>query len=204
MFDTKKHWENIYTEKKPTEVSWYQPNPGMSLKLIGETGVLKESRIIDVGGGASLLVDRLLDQGFKHVSVLDISEKALQQSRQRLGPLAEKVNWIVADITVFAPDLTYGLWHDRAVFHFLTEKSDREKYAACAAKAIPPGGYLILAAFAKDGPNQCSNLTVRQYDAGLVREEFGAGFEIAREEAETHQTPWGKGQRFNYYLLRKK
>lgn len=198
MFDAKTHWEKIYDEKKPNEVSWYQTNPERSLKLILENSPYQDARLIDVGGGASLLVDRLLEQGFTNVSVLDISEKALELSKLWLGPPAGKVNWIVEDVTAFTPQSKYDLGHDRAVFHFLTEKVERERYVACASRAITKDGALILAAFAKDGPNMCSNLNVRQYDAELVREEFGADFEWVKEEEEIHQTPWGKDQKFNY------
>jgi 2-polyprenyl-3-methyl-5-hydroxy-6-metoxy-1,4-benzoquinol methylase len=204
MFDPKTHWEKIYSEKKPTEVSWYQQNPERSLKLILENCPYKDARIIDVGGGASLLEDCLLEQGFTNVSVLDISENALELSKQRLGTQAGKVNWIVENVTLFSPRGKYDLWHDRAVFHFLIEKADRDKYVACASRAIVKGGVLILAAFSKDGPNMCSNLNVRQYDAELVREEFGTDFEWVKEEEETHQTPWGKDQKFRYFVLRKK
>ncbi len=204
MFDRKTHWEKIYGEKKPNEVSWYQENPQKSLDLITSTDVSKEEPVIDVGGGASLLVDMLLEQGFQNVTVLDISEKALQYAQQRLGELEGKVKWLVSDITEFESTEKFGLWHDRAVFHFLTEKIDREKYVARVRRSLKKGGYLILSAFAKDGPDKCSNLNVRQYDAALVREEFGEGFDLLQETSEIHQTPWGKDQKFEYFLLKRK
>jgi ubiquinone/menaquinone biosynthesis C-methylase UbiE len=204
MFDRKAHWEKIYGEKKPHEVSWYQSNPQKSLELIASTGISKEEPVIDVGGGASLLVDMLLEKGFQNVTVLDISEKALQYAQQRLGELEGKVKWLVSDITEFESTEKFGLWHDRAVFHFLTEKIDRDKYFARVKRSLKKGGFLILCAFAKDGPDKCSNLNVRQYDASLVREEFGEGFDLLQETSEIHQTPWGKDQKFEYFLLKRK
>jgi 2-polyprenyl-3-methyl-5-hydroxy-6-metoxy-1,4-benzoquinol methylase len=203
MFNKRNHWEKIYSEKKPTEVSWYQQNPEKSLNLIASIAVSKDDRIIDVGGGASVLVDGLLEKGFKNISVLDISENALSYAKQRLGALGGNVNWVVSDATEFSPQDKYDIWHDRAVFHFLTEKADREKYVSCLMKAVKKGGFLILATFAKDGPNRCSDLDVRQYNAGLVLEEFGAEFVLIREMEEFHKTPWGKDQRFNYFLLKR-
>jgi SAM-dependent methyltransferase len=203
MLDRKEHWEKIYAEKKPTEVSWYQQKPEKSLGLINAVSASKDASIIDMGGGASLLVDRLLDAGFKHVSVLDISENALKYTKQRLGPLAGKVHWIVSDATSFSSGEKYDIWHDRAVFHFLTEKIDREKYVSRTRESLKKGGFLILAVFAKDGPDKCSHLPVRQYDSALVMEEFEEDFELTQELTEVHRTPWGKDQKFNYFLLKK-
>jgi SAM-dependent methyltransferase len=203
MFNRKEHWEKIYSDKKPDEVSWYQANPEKSLELINSVRVSFEDRIIDVGGGASLLVDQLLEKGFRNLSVLDISENALRHAKQRLGHNSSKIKWIIGDATLFIPQEKYDIWHDRAVFHFLTESTDREKYISAVKECLKKGGFLILAAFAKDGPDRCSNLPVRQYDADLLQAEFGTGFELVRVSVETHQTPWGKGQKFNYFLLRK-
>ncbi len=163
----------------------------------------KDASVIDVGGGTSVLVDLLLEAGFKQVSVLDISENALKYAKRRLGPLAGKVHWIETDATTFVSEEKYDVWHDRAVFHFLTEKADRERYVSRVRDSLKKGGSLILAAFAKDGPDKCSNLNVRQYDSALVKEEFGEGFELAQELTEVHRTPWGKDQKFNYFLLKK-
>lgn len=203
MFDRKEHWEKIYSEKKPTEVSWYQQKSEKSLELINAVSMSKDASVIDVGGGTSVLVDLLLEAGFKQVSVLDISENALKYAKRRLGPLAGKVHWIETDATTFVSEEKYDVWHDRAVFHFLTEKADREKYVSRVRDSLKKGGSLILAAFAKDGPDKCSNLNVRQYDSALVKEEFGEGFELAQELTEVHRTPWGKDQKFNYFLLKK-
>ena len=199
----KEHWEKIYAEKKPGEVSWFQQNPEKSLELILSISSPQDDRIIDVGGGASVLVDKLLKNGFHFISVLDISEKALQYTKERLGSLADKITWITEDVTTFNPTANFDLWHDRAVFHFLTEKEDREKYVSAVKKSLKKDGYLIIATFAKDGPDKCSNLPVRQYDLALVQEELGNDFQLVRETFETHVTPWGKPQKFSYFLFKK-
>lgn len=203
MGGRKELWEKIYSEKKPNEVSWFQTSPEKSLELVKLAGTSKDGYVIDVGGGASVLVDRLLDGGFEDITVLDISSAALEYAKNRLGEMAKQVKWVVADVTQFHPTEKYDLWHDRAVFHFLTEIPDRKKYADIVNRAVKPGGYLILASFATDGPDKCSNLNVRQYDATLVHEEFGNGFEQVNEFNEIHKTPWGKDQKFKYFLLKK-
>ena len=203
MFDAKAHWEKIYQEKRPEEVSWFQQDPAKSLELIHYAGIPKTGSLIDVGGGASRLVDKLLEEGYQNLSVLDISAQALDYAKQRLGPKAGLVHWIVADATNWTPDREYDLWHDRAVFHFLTEKAGRDGYTARVKSALRPGGSLILAAFAKDGPDKCSGLPVRQYDSRMVREEFGEGVEFVQESSETHRTPWGKEQKFGFFLLKR-
>ena len=200
--DQQAHWEKIYGEKKPDEVSWYQENPAMSLEIIQRV-VPKTGRIIDIGGGASRLVDALLGAGYQNVSVLDISGRALEYARERLGSLAEKVSWREADVTTFAPGQAYDVWHDRAVFHFLTEEPDREKYRAALKRALPVGGHVVLAAFALEGPEKCSGLPVRRYDAVLVAQEFAGDFELLDQDSETHRTPWNTEQRFNYFLLKR-
>jgi len=204
MLDRKKHWEKIYGEKKPDEVSWYQAHPQRSMELIGQAAIAKDGSLIDVGGGASRLVDLLLDEGFRHVSVLDISAGALAYAKERLGPRAKDVTWLESDITTFVPNGTYDLWHDRAVFHFLTEEIERKKYLDSARRALKSGGHLILAAFALDGPEKCSGLPVRRYDAALLQETLGADFALLREIPESHKTPWETEQKFNYFLLKKK
>ena len=204
MLDRKKHWEKIYGEKKPDEVSWYQAHPQRSLELIRQAGVAKDGRVIDVGGGASRLVDLLLDEGFRHVSVLDISAGALRYAQERLGSRKKDVTWIESDVTESPLEGIYDLWHDRAVFHFLTEEGDRSKYLDGVRKALKSGGHLILAAFALDGPEKCSGLPVRRYDAALLRETLGADFDLLREIPESHKTPWETEQKFNYFLLKRK
>lgn len=187
--ERKTHWEQVYSTRKPNEVGWYQAYPEASLKLIASTGVEKSAAIIDVGGGASNLVDALLDQGYRDLTILDISAAALAATRARLGKNAEEVKWRVSDITEFAPPQQYAVWHDRAVFHFLTEPADRERYLAAARSALPPGGHLILATFALDGPLQCSGLDVVRYSVDSLRQEVGDDFELVESFGGIHLTP---------------
>ena len=199
MFDRKEHWEKIYSEKNPNEVSWFQENPGKSLELIKRTGIPKGASIIDVGGGASVLVDHLLDEGFKNVTILDTSDAALRYAQSRLGDQAKRVKWVVADVTQFNPTEKFDLWHDRAVFHFLTEEADRKRYAVTVSQAVRSGGHLVIASFAPDGPDKCSNLTVCRYDGGLIQRELGNDFKLIQEDSEAHLTPWKKEQKFRYF-----
>lgn len=199
MNDSKQHWENIYSEKSPLEVSWHQQEPTLSLNLIQNCQLKKSSAIIDVGGGASLLVDKLLEQGYGKLAVLDISSKALELAKQRLGEKAETIEWYASDITEFVAPHSFSLWHDRAVFHFLTEATDRQKYIAALKAALPSGGYLILAAFAIGGPTLCSGLEIVQYDAAKLSHELGDEFELIEEGGETHLTPAGGEQLFGCF-----
>jgi len=203
MFDRKKHWQHIYNEKTPLDVSWYQEEPALSLELIHRTGVLKEEPIIDVGGGASVLVDYLCKEGFTNLAVLDISGNALFSAKKRLGDSAGRIAWYEADITEFIPPHQFSLWHDRAVFHFLTDKPDREKYVEVLNLALRPGGHLIIAAFAIGGPEKCSGLEIVQYDSTKLREELGEGFELVEERNEVHITPANKKQEFVYFRFKK-
>ncbi|MBI3554492.1 MAG: class I SAM-dependent methyltransferase [Elusimicrobia bacterium] len=203
MIDRKGHWDKVYRDRGPEDVSWYQKVPEPSFRLIRETGVPKAGGIIDVGGGACVLVDRLLAAGFEDVSILDISPEALTKSKERLGSLAGRVQWIEADATAFVPTRRYELWHDRAVYHFLTDEADRKKYLAAVEAALNPGGALILATFALDGPEKCSGLAVRRHDAAMVREEFGPGFSLLADEAVPHGTPLKTVQKFRYFLLKR-
>jgi SAM-dependent methyltransferase len=200
----KTHWEHIYETKAPTQVSWYQEHAQYSLQFIQNTGVQKTNDIIDVGGGASTLVDDLITAGFQNISVLDVSARALQLARQRLGARAAEVNWIEADITqVDLPQQAYDLWHDRAVFHFLTRPTDRQHYIDVVRQAVRKGGHVIVATFAPDGPDHCSGLEVVRYSPESLHDEFGAGFEIVGSTHETHHTPLGKEQKFIYCYCRK-
>jgi SAM-dependent methyltransferase len=201
--DMKEHWEKIYREKKPTEVSWFQREPLRSLEWIRLSTPSTDAALLDVGSGASFLVDRLLDLGYGNISVLDVSGTALRGTRERLGDRARGVRFIEADVTRCDADLSCDLWHDRAVFHFLTDAEDRRRYVEQVRRSLRPGGHLILAAFAPDGPEKCSGLPVQRYDAGLVRGEFGSGFMLLREEAELHRTPADREQRFRYFLFRR-
>jgi SAM-dependent methyltransferase len=173
------------------------------LEFIQLSKVPKDGAIIDIGGGASVLVDRLLELGYKALTVLDISGAALNYSKERLGERSKAVNWVEADITQFDPATTFEVWHDRAVFHFLTDAADRSKYVSLLGRAVKPGGHLVLASFAPDGPEKCSGLPVCRYDARLIGRELGGGFELLREDEETHQTPWDKEQKFRYFLYRR-
>lgn len=196
--DRRSHWQHVYREKDPTEVSWYQPVPEKSLQLIRSTGVRHDDAILDAGGGASLLADHLLDEGYTDLSVLDISGHALERSRARLGELAGKIEWIVSDLTEFDPDRRYALWHDRAVFHFLTDFDDRDKYIAVICRALQPGGYFVLATFGPQGPERCSGLEIRRYGVEELQELFDAQFTLCSHELDVHATPKGSTQQFLY------
>lgn len=202
MSQRKQHWEQVYTTKSPLEVSWYQLEPQLSLELIDHCGLASDAPVIDVGGGASLLVDRLLAQGRSRVAVLDISGNALNAARTRLGAQAAGVEWFEADVTEFAPPHPFALWHDRAVFHFLTGAEDRRRYVATLKRALLPRGHVIIASFALGGPTRCSNLDIVQYDAAKLAGELGAGFELQEETGETHITPAGKEQKFGFFRYR--
>lgn len=203
MLDRRRHWETIYGDRKPEDVSWYQEDPALSLELIRGAAASKDARILDVGGGASRLADALVGDGRTALSVLDISGRALAYSQERLGARSKSITWIESDLFAFEPSAPYDVWHDRAVFHFLTEEAERDAYRRVLRRSLKPGGAVILAAFAADGPEKCSGLPVRRYDAGLVHQSFGNGFELVREAAEAHVTPWGSEQKFSYFVLKK-
>lgn len=204
VFERTSHWENIYTIKSPVEVSWYQPHLETSLELITRTGVEKRAQIIDVGGGASTLVDDLLSEGFQHVTVLDIASAALEKSQARLGDRAGGVTWLSADITqVSLPRLHYDLWHDRAVFHFLTDAEDRQRYVNLVNTALKPGSHMIVATFAPDGPKKCSGLDTLRYSPDELLAEFGDDFRLVESVSEAHQTPFGTEQEFTYCHLKR-
>jgi ubiquinone/menaquinone biosynthesis C-methylase UbiE len=199
----KTHWEQVYTTKSPLEVSWYQTEPRLSLELISHTGLPPDSSIIDIGGGASLLVDSLMAKGYSQLAVLDISSSALTHAKHRLGPQSDAIEWIEADITHFTPAHPFDLWHDRAVFHFLTEASDRQKYITTLKRSLRPGGHLIIATFAIGGPEKCSGLPIVQYDADKITRELGADFQLVEEMAEAHITPSQLTQKFTYFRFSK-
>ncbi len=202
--DARSHWDGIYRTKAPGQVSWFQERAELSLRLIRGAHVPKSARIIDVGGGSSPLVDDLLADGYRHITVLDISRTALEAVKGRLGPRAAGVTWMEADIT--RADLAsnaYDLWHDRAVFHFLVEADDRRRYVESARRAIKPGGHLIMATFALDGPSECSGLNTMRFDAQSLAREFGDRFQIIESLIETHHTPFGTDQKFVYCHLRR-
>jgi len=196
----KDHWESVYGSKTDAELSWTQPEPRLSLSLIVE--VCPSGRVIDVGGGTSLLASRLLDRGYS-VTVLDISEAALKRSRESLGRRAELIHWIVADVTACPGLATFDVWHDRAVFHFLTDPADRVAYVALLDRTVPVGGHAVMATFAPDGPEKCSGLEVRRYSGRTLSAELGTSFELLKTVPETHLTPGGKPQSFQYSVFRR-
>jgi SAM-dependent methyltransferase len=201
--DRKAHWEHVYSTKAEAGLSWYQDEPRLSLELIGAVAPAGRGRIIDVGGGASVLVDQLLDLGCREIAVLDISETALGRAKARLGGRADRVRWVVADVTE-APELgTFDIWHDRAVFHFLTDPADRRSYVELARKTVPEGGHLVIATFADDGPKRCSDLDVCHYSARSLADELGEGFSLVRAAREMHTTPWGSSQAFVYGVFKR-
>jgi len=197
------HWQSVYRDRSADEVSWYQSDPRVSLSLIRGCGLAPDAALLDVGGGASVLVEHLLQSGYCNVTVLDIAEEALAVSRRRLGPEADKVSWQVTDITEFSPDRCYNLWHDRAVLHFLTSPRQRKAYRAVVEKALQPGGHLVIGAFAKDGPTRCSGLEIVQYDASRLLEVLGPQFVLREERKEEHLTPAGKSQEFAWFCLQR-
>lgn len=198
------HWDRVYSTKSAEAVSWYQPHADHSLRLIQGSGLPLGASIIDVGGGASSLVDDLLAHGYTNLSVLDLSQAALSAVQKRLGAAADKVRWIDGDITrVALPFHAYDLWHDRAVFHFLTDPRQRQTYVKSVLRAVKPGGHVIVATFAEDGPSQCSGLPVMRYRADELHAEFGAPFTLLRHEREEHRTPFGTTQDFIYCHCRK-
>jgi SAM-dependent methyltransferase len=199
----KSHWEEVYSAKGATGVSWFQSEPRLSLELIRALAPTTCGGIIDVGGGASLLVDRLLDLPFEKIAVLDIAETALGQARSRLGERAGRVGWITADVTDILGVGTFDVWHDRAVFQFLTDAAQRRKYVELAYRTVPDGGHLIIASFADDGPKRCSDLDVRRYNAGSMSAELGKDFSLIKEANETHMTPWNTSQAFFYGVFRR-
>lgn len=202
--DRQSHWQSIFQTRTSLEVSWYQPHLRASLELIGQIGLPPTASIIDVGAGDSTLVDDLLAYGFSQISLLDISSAALDRVRTRLASVAEKITWIEADITqVRLPTNTYDLWHDRALFHFLTSDSDRCHYVEQVHNALKPGGVLILATFAHDGPVRCSGLDTLRYSPEALCQELGTDFELIRSLSEMHRTPSGNEQKFSYCLLMK-
>jgi SAM-dependent methyltransferase len=200
---SQEHWERIYRTKDPTQVSWYQPEPQLSLELIRQVTPDLDAPLIDVGGGASTLVDGLLQAGYRRVTVLDLAPSALAISRQRLGDRADQVTWIAGSILdTPLPAAAYAVWHDRAVFHFLTDPMCRAGYVAQAAHAVRPGGHVIVASFSPEGPPKCSGLDVARYSPEAMHAEFGERFRLLDSVREDHHTPSGFTQAFVYCLCR--
>jgi ubiquinone/menaquinone biosynthesis C-methylase UbiE len=201
--DAQSHWEHIYQTKKASQLSWYRAHLEKSLELIASAAKGRDARIIDVGGGESTLIDDLLERGYQRVSVLDISQKAIDVTRDRLGERGDSVSWLVGDITTMElPKQQYEVWHDRAVFHFLTESAKREAYVQQVREAVKVGGHVIVASFGPTGPRTCSGLDVVRYDADSLHGEFGAQFQLVKHVEEQHQTPFGTTQEFVYCYCR--
>jgi SAM-dependent methyltransferase len=199
-----KHWENVYTTKGENEVSWFQDNPTPSLELMTLVGATPRSAVIDIGGGASRLVDALIEMGFHAVTVLDLSEASLAVAKARLGSRANQVKWLVADVTTWEPKQVYDLWHDRASFHFLTEERDRTAYVERLKRAVRPAGHAIIGTFALDGPEWCSGLPVVRYDAASLSQVLGSAFELIETRRHTHLTPRLAEQRFQFSVFRRR
>lgn len=204
MFDPKTHWENIYNTKSPKEVSWYKPHLEKSLDLLLSLGLSADAQILDVGAGASTLPDDLLAKGYKNITVLDVSSEALKISKGRLGSKAKQVIWIEADVTqTYLQADHYDLWHDRAVFHFLTKREDRQKYIDTCSKSLKGGGYVLIATFGPNGPLKCSGLEVIRYSSESLEKEFGGVFRLEKHFMEIHKTPFDTTQEFLYCLFKK-
>ena len=200
--DRKKHWETVYETKSPDEVSWTQEIPKTSLAIIDSFGLNQSAKIIDIGGGDSKLVDHLLDHGFTNITVLDISEKALEKAKLRLGEKAKMITWIVSDILEFEPADTYNVWHDRAAFHFLTTEKEIEKYQSIVEKAASE--FLVIGTFSENGPLKCSGLEISQYSEEKLAAIFKNNFDKIDSVVEDHQTPFGTTQNFLFCSFRKK
>lgn len=197
-----RHWDHIYRTSDPTGVSWHQPRSTVSLRRIEATCPDRHASILDVGGGTSHLVDHLLDLGYSALGVLDVSAAALDLTRARLGPKADDVEWFVADVIRFRSPHPWDLWHDRAVFHFLLDESDRDAYRSALLGALKPGGHVIIATFGPEGPTRCSGLDVHRYDLDRLGEVLGPALELVSGEVETHTTPGGVEQQFLYATFR--
>ena len=199
--DRQAHWQSIYHAKTEREVSWFQDDAQPSLTLIEEVAS-RSSGIIDIGGGASRLADGLLGRGFLDLTVLDLSPAALEAAKARIGAGAQRIRWIAADVTTWEPSRAYDVWHDRAAFHFLVTEADRAAYLSRLARALKPGGCIVIATFAPDGPEKCSGLPVKRYDAEALAETLGPGFGLLSTRRREHVTPWGAAQSFQFSVFR--
>lgn len=198
------HWENVYSTKGEEDVSWFEADPQTSLDLFDLVGAQPDWGVIDIGGGASRLVDKLVERGFSDLTVLDLSAAALERARVRLGASGDGVQWLQADATDWQPPRQYDLWHDRAAFHFLVREEDRNAYLSRLRAALRPGGYAIFATFAPDGPEKCSGLPVVRYDASSLGAVLGEGFELVGSRRHDHRTPWDAVQKFQFAIFRKR
>jgi len=199
----KKHWDAVYAGKAPDRVSWYRPHLDRSLRFLDAARIPPAAAVIDVGGGASTFVDDLLDRGYSNLTVLDLSETALETARARLGDRASAVEWICADVTqAKLPERAYDFWHDRAVFHFLTDPAGRSRYVDAVRKSLRPGGHIVVATFGPHGPEKCSGLEVLRFTPDSLHAEFGDDFAKVADVMEMHHTPWGSEQEFVYCYCR--
>jgi hypothetical protein len=197
------HWDHVYATKRADKVSWFQDEPAPSLAMIAAAGIGHDDAIVDVGGGASVLVDRLLDDGYSNLTVLDVSPTGLEASRARLASRSERITWVVQDVVAWQPSQgAFKLWHDRAVFHFLTDDADRRGYLRALDLGLQQGGYLILAPFAPTGPERCSGLPVQRYSGQTMQATLGPGYRLIEEQPQTHLTPAGNRQDFTWCLFR--
>jgi SAM-dependent methyltransferase len=201
----KAHWDKVYSAKPAETVSWFAPHLETSLKLIHEASTNKNAAIIDIGGGESTLVDDLFNEGYQNLSVLDISQKAIDVAKGRMGQNANRIQWYCADITqANLPEAYFDIWHDRAVFHFLMKQSDRDRYVERVKRSVKHGGYVIMATFGPEGPTQCSDLDVERYDTQELHHQFGDSFELLQSSTEMHQTPMSTSQQFLYCFCKMK
>jgi SAM-dependent methyltransferase len=199
----REHWEAVYESKEPSQVSWYRPHLEHSLRFIEEARLDRDAAIIDIGGGASTLVDDLVARGYRNVSVLDVSSKAMESAQARLGEGAAAVRWLLADITqAELPCQAFDFWHDRAVFHFLRDEEERRRYVSGVRQSVKPGGHILVATFGPEGPTRCSGLEVMRYGPEELHAAFGAGFQKVGSLTEVHSTPWGAQQQFVYCCCR--
>ncbi|MCP3379371.1 class I SAM-dependent methyltransferase [Bradyrhizobium sp. CCGUVB4N] len=204
MPDRTTHWDNVYATKGEAEVSWFQDSPAISLEMIRVAHPDHHAAIIDVGGGASRLVDALLQDGYRDIAVLDLSANALDAARKRIGAAASTIDWIVADATTWQPAKTWDIWHDRAAFHFLTDPHDRAAYVERLRSAVAPDGHVIIATFAPNGPEKCSGLPVQRHDSASLSAELGPEFELIETRSEVHHTPWHSTQAFQFSRFRRR
>jgi len=204
MMKTQEHWDQVYSTKRDNEVSWYQAHPGHSLELVRSAAPILSASILDVGGGASRLVDELVGLGYSNLTVLDVSLFALDRSKARLGRRSDDVSWIVADVTQWKPERTWDVWHDRAVFHFLTTIEDQNAYITALEDATKPGSTAIISTFALDGPDRCSGLPVQRYSPASLAARIGSKFEMVSQTSEAHTTPSGTTQLFSYAVLKRR
>lgn len=201
--DRKSHWQRVYATRAETEVSWFEADPAPSLEALERAGANRRSAVIDVGGGASRLIDRLIQDGYEDITVLDVSAAAIAAAKARLGDAAEQARWLVADATAWTPERTYDIWHDRAAFHFLTDPADRAAYVERLIQALRPAGYAIIATFAPDGPERCSGLPIVRHDGQSLAAALGPAFELVETRRRDHVTPSGAIQRFQFSIFRR-